>query len=78
MISRVYGRSSAVDFGLRRDWALHWAATRPDCDVYCIHDVGIRLHLINKYRYYVTVRAVSPGRECPVVDQRTVQHTHRM
>ncbi|CAN0416063.1 unnamed protein product, partial [Ascophyllum nodosum] len=30
--------SSGVDSGLRRSWALYWAATRPDCDLYCNHD----------------------------------------
>ncbi|CAM9216242.1 unnamed protein product [Ascophyllum nodosum] len=30
--------SSGVDFGLKRSWALYWAATRPTCSTYCIHD----------------------------------------
>ncbi|CAM9504804.1 unnamed protein product, partial [Ectocarpus fasciculatus] len=30
--------TSGVDDGLRRSWALYWAATRPDCALYCNHD----------------------------------------
>ncbi|CAN0304217.1 unnamed protein product [Ascophyllum nodosum] len=29
--------TSGVDDGLRRSWALYWAASRPDCTKYCEH-----------------------------------------
>eukprot|EP00903_Cladosiphon_okamuranus_P021661 g19915.t1 len=30
--------TTGVDDGLRRSWALYWAATRPDCALFCNHD----------------------------------------
>ncbi|CAM9159945.1 unnamed protein product [Ectocarpus fasciculatus] len=30
--------TSGTDSGLKRTWALYWAATRPGCSTYCSHD----------------------------------------
>ncbi|CAM9212408.1 unnamed protein product, partial [Ectocarpus sp. 12 AP-2014] len=30
--------TSGTDSGLKRTWALYWAATRPSCSTYCSHD----------------------------------------
>lgn len=57
------GRTSEVDNGLLRTWALYWAATRPECDTYCAHDEVsggsiIQLYKIHRRRHPFVLRAL--------------------
>lgn len=41
-----FNSDSGAGDGLKRAWALYWAATRPDCSTYCSHDT------VRVYRHY--------------------------